>query len=216
MQALRYLTPPRSTTSNRPSHAPPATTSVNQGVATLGCPRRRSPCRRHSPAPLYRTSVASRAPSPPAATAAAWRGRGRVPIAGWSLGGVGPGRGLHIISARPSKQPLMVRTEAARAGAGGRAAARAHGDPEVPRQACARRQPPARVRAQRRAQPRVPGAVRAAGAARAVTFGTHAVMWCADTATQCKVCSMPTTRMSTASVVSTRLASATPSPFKNR
>jgi hypothetical protein len=25
---------------------------------------------------------------------AAWRGRGRVPIAGWSLGGVGPGRGL--------------------------------------------------------------------------------------------------------------------------
>jgi hypothetical protein len=59
--------------------------------------------------------------------------RGRVPIAGWSLGGVGPDRGLrggrkegggvrsglgeartilllHIISARPSKQPLMVRT----------------------------------------------------------------------------------------------------------
>ncbi len=35
--------------------------------------------------------LASRAPSP---TAAAWRGRGRVPIAGWSLGGVGPDRGL--------------------------------------------------------------------------------------------------------------------------
>jgi hypothetical protein len=30
--------------------------------------------------------LASRAPSPPAAAAAAWRGRGRVPIAGWSLG----------------------------------------------------------------------------------------------------------------------------------
>ena len=35
--------------------------------------------------------LAFRAPSPPAA---AWRGRGRVPIAGWSLGGVGPDRGL--------------------------------------------------------------------------------------------------------------------------
>ena len=62
----------------------------------------------------------------------AWRGRGRVPIAGWSYGGVGPERVsggeeegggvrsgpgeartillLHIISVRPSKQPLMVRT----------------------------------------------------------------------------------------------------------
>jgi hypothetical protein len=38
--------------------------------------------------------VACRAPTPPAAAAAAWRGLGRVPIAGWSLGGVGPGRGL--------------------------------------------------------------------------------------------------------------------------
>jgi hypothetical protein len=73
--------------------------------------------------------LTSRAPSPPAA---AWRGRGRIPIAGWSLGGGGPDRGLrgeeegggvrsgsgeartilllHIISARPSKQPRMVRT----------------------------------------------------------------------------------------------------------
>jgi len=76
--------------------------------------------------------LASCAPSPPAAAAAAWRGRGRVPIAGWSLGGGGPDRGLrgeeegggvrsgpgeartillfHIISARRSNQPLMVRT----------------------------------------------------------------------------------------------------------
>ena len=76
--------------------------------------------------------LASHAPSPPAAAAAAWRGRGRVPIAGWSCGGVdrkgvfggeeegggvrsGPGEArtillLHIISVRPSKQPLMVRT----------------------------------------------------------------------------------------------------------
>ena len=68
----------------------------------------------------------------PSAAAAAWRGRGRVPIAGWSCGGVGPERGLrgggrrvvrsgtgeartillllHIISVRTSKQPLMVRT----------------------------------------------------------------------------------------------------------
>ena len=38
--------------------------------------------------------LASCAPSPPAAAAAAWRGRGRVPIAGWSYGGVGPDRGL--------------------------------------------------------------------------------------------------------------------------
>jgi hypothetical protein len=38
--------------------------------------------------------LASRAPSPPWAAAAAWRWRGRVPIAGWSLGGVGPDRGL--------------------------------------------------------------------------------------------------------------------------
>jgi hypothetical protein len=36
----------------------------------------------------------TRAPSPPAAAAAAWPGRGRVPIVGWSLGGVGPDRGL--------------------------------------------------------------------------------------------------------------------------
>jgi hypothetical protein len=33
--------------------------------------------------------LASRAPSPPAAAAAALRGRGRVPITGWSLGGGG-------------------------------------------------------------------------------------------------------------------------------
>ena len=33
-------------------------------------------------------------PVPRAAAAAAWRGRGWVPIAGWSLGGVGPDRGL--------------------------------------------------------------------------------------------------------------------------
>jgi hypothetical protein len=74
----------------------------------------------------------SHAPSLPATAAAAWRGRGRVPIAGWSYGRVGPERGLrggeegggvrsgpgeartilllHIISVRPSKQPLMVRT----------------------------------------------------------------------------------------------------------
>ena len=38
--------------------------------------------------------LASRAPSPPAAAAAAWRGRGRVPIAGLRLGGVGQDRGL--------------------------------------------------------------------------------------------------------------------------
>jgi hypothetical protein len=76
--------------------------------------------------------LASHATSLPAAAAAAWRGRGRVHIAGWSYGGVGPVRGLrgeeagggvrsgpgeartilllHIISVRPSKQPLMVRT----------------------------------------------------------------------------------------------------------
>ena len=77
--------------------------------------------------------LASRAPSPPAAAAAAKRGRGQVPIAGWSLGGVGPDRGLrgggrgggvksgptgegrtilllHIIGNRPSRPPLMVRT----------------------------------------------------------------------------------------------------------
>jgi hypothetical protein len=76
--------------------------------------------------------LASHAPSPPAAATAAWRGRSLVPIAGWSYGGVGPERGLrgeeegggvrsgpgeartilllHIISVRPSKQPLMVRT----------------------------------------------------------------------------------------------------------
>jgi len=34
--------------------------------------------------------LASHAPSSPAAAAAAWRGRGLVPIAGWSYGGVGP------------------------------------------------------------------------------------------------------------------------------
>jgi hypothetical protein len=76
--------------------------------------------------------LASHATSLPAAASAAWRGRGRVHKAGWSYGGVGPERGLrgeeegggvrsgpgeartilllHIISARPSKQPLMVRT----------------------------------------------------------------------------------------------------------
>ncbi len=37
---------------------------------------------------------ASYAPFLPAAAAAAWRGRGRVPIAGWSYGGVRPERGL--------------------------------------------------------------------------------------------------------------------------
>jgi hypothetical protein len=76
--------------------------------------------------------LASRAPSPPVAAAAAWQERVWVPIAGWSLGEVGPDRCLrgggrrggvrsvpgeartilllHIISARPSKQPRMVRT----------------------------------------------------------------------------------------------------------
>jgi hypothetical protein len=76
--------------------------------------------------------LASHATSLPAAASAAWRGRGRVHKAGWSYGGVGPERGLrgeeegggvrsgpgeartilllHIISVRPSKQPLMVRT----------------------------------------------------------------------------------------------------------
>jgi hypothetical protein len=38
--------------------------------------------------------LASHAPSLPAAAAAAWRGRGRVPMAGWSYGGVGPERDL--------------------------------------------------------------------------------------------------------------------------
>jgi hypothetical protein len=38
--------------------------------------------------------LASHATSLPAAAAAAWRGRGRVHIAGWSYGGVGPVRGL--------------------------------------------------------------------------------------------------------------------------
>ena len=38
--------------------------------------------------------LASHAPSPPAAAAAVWRGLGRVPIAGWSCGIVGPERGL--------------------------------------------------------------------------------------------------------------------------
>jgi hypothetical protein len=68
-----------------------------------------------------RPVLASHAPSPTATAAAACRGLGRVPIAGWSYGGVGPERGLrgggrrgilllHIISVRPSKQPLMVRT----------------------------------------------------------------------------------------------------------
>ena len=77
--------------------------------------------------------LVSRAPSQPeAAAAAAWRGLGRVPIAGWSLGGGGPDRGLrgeeegggvrsgpgeartillfYTISARTSKHPRMVRT----------------------------------------------------------------------------------------------------------
>jgi hypothetical protein len=76
--------------------------------------------------------LASHATSLPAAAAAAWAGRGRVHIAEWSYGGVGPVRGLrgggrrgwceewageartilllHIVSVRPSKQPLMVRT----------------------------------------------------------------------------------------------------------
>jgi hypothetical protein len=44
--------------------------------------------------------LASRAMSPTAAAAAAWRGRGRVPIAEWSLGGVGPGRGLRGVRRR--------------------------------------------------------------------------------------------------------------------
>jgi len=38
--------------------------------------------------------LASHATSLPAAAAAAWRGLGRVHIAGWSYGGVGPVRGL--------------------------------------------------------------------------------------------------------------------------
>jgi hypothetical protein len=76
--------------------------------------------------------LASHAPSPPAAATAAWRGRGRVHITGWSCVGVGPERGLrgggrsggrgwceewartilllHIISVTPSQKPLMVRT----------------------------------------------------------------------------------------------------------
>jgi hypothetical protein len=80
--------------------------------------------------------LASHATSLPAAAAASWRGLGRIHIAGWSYGGVGPVRGLwgggrrgwceewarrtageartilllHIISDRPSKQPLLVRT----------------------------------------------------------------------------------------------------------
>ena len=38
--------------------------------------------------------LASHAQSQSAAAAAVWRGRGRVPIEGWSCGGVGPERGL--------------------------------------------------------------------------------------------------------------------------
>jgi hypothetical protein len=38
--------------------------------------------------------LASHATSLPAAAVAAWRGRGRVHIEGWSYGGVGPVRGL--------------------------------------------------------------------------------------------------------------------------
>jgi hypothetical protein len=38
--------------------------------------------------------LASRAPSPPAAAAASWLGQDRVPIAGWSLGRIGPDRCL--------------------------------------------------------------------------------------------------------------------------
>jgi hypothetical protein len=42
--------------------------------------------------------LASRAPSPPAATAAAWRGEARTILL------------LHVIRVRPSTQPFMVRT----------------------------------------------------------------------------------------------------------
>ena len=38
--------------------------------------------------------LASHDPSPPAAAATAWRGRGRVPMAGWSYDRLGPERGL--------------------------------------------------------------------------------------------------------------------------
>jgi hypothetical protein len=38
--------------------------------------------------------LASHAQSPPAAATADWRGQGRVPITGWSYGGVGQERGL--------------------------------------------------------------------------------------------------------------------------
>ena len=38
--------------------------------------------------------LASRAPSPPAASSASWWGLGQVPISGWSYVGVGPDRGL--------------------------------------------------------------------------------------------------------------------------
>ena len=38
--------------------------------------------------------LASHAPSLPAAAAATWRGRGQIPMSGWSYGRVGPERGL--------------------------------------------------------------------------------------------------------------------------
>ena len=43
---------------------------------------------------MFVSFLASHAPSQPAAAPADWRGRGRVHIAGWSCGGVGPERGL--------------------------------------------------------------------------------------------------------------------------
>jgi hypothetical protein len=51
--------------------------------------------------------LASSAPSPPAAAVAVWLGRGRVPIAGWSLGGVGLDRGLWGGGRRT---PIIART----------------------------------------------------------------------------------------------------------
>ena len=41
-----------------------------------------------------RPVLASRAPSQSTAASTSWRGRGLVPIAGWSSGGVGLDRGL--------------------------------------------------------------------------------------------------------------------------
>ena len=56
---------------------------------------------RTGPRPTHRNGpvLASRAPSPTAATAAAWWGLGLVIIAGGTI------LRLHVISARPSKQP---------------------------------------------------------------------------------------------------------------